>query len=68
MITEQQKYDSGILKNIGFTFLAPLGSIIFQVIVFKKHFLESNVFMGIIVGVMGCILIYLGRNSVKEKK
>ena len=67
MVTEEQKYDSGVLRNLGFAFLAPLGSIIFQTIVFKKHLLEGNFFMSIMVGVIGCILLYLGKTMIKEK-
>lgn len=67
MITEQQKYDSGILRNLGFAFLAPFGSIIFQGIVFKKAIWEGNLFIAIIVCVIGCILLYLGRVVLKDK-
>ena len=68
MITEQQKYDSGILRNLGFAFLAPIGSILFQGIVFKKDIFEGNLTVGIIVCVIGCILLYWGRIMIKEKK
>ena len=68
VITEEQKYDSGILKNVGFALLTPLGSILFQGIVFKKNIFEGNLALGIIVCVVGCVLLYLGRNAVKEKK
>ena len=68
MTTEEQKYDSNILKSIGFAFLTPIGSILFQGIVFKKDIFEGNLTVGIIVCVIGCILLYLGRNAVKEKK
>lgn len=68
MITEQQRYDSSILKSLGFAFLTPLGSIIFQEIVFNKSFLESNYVLGIIVLVVGSILIFLGRLQLMEKK
>ena len=68
MITEEQKYDSSTLKNIGFAFLAPLGSIAFQVIVFKKDFFDFNLFLGIIVSIVGAALIYLGRFVIKERK
>jgi len=68
MLTEEQKYDSSILKNLGFAFLAPLGSIAFQVIVFKKDFFDFNLFLGIIVSTVGAILIYLGRFVIKERK
>ena len=68
MTTEQQKYDSGIFKNIGLAFLAPIGSIVFQVVVFKKNLMDSNLTMGIIISVIGCILLYLGRVVIREKK
>ena len=68
MVSEQQEYDSSIFKNIGFAFLAPLGSILFQGIVFKKDIFEGNLTVGIIVCVIGCIMLYLGRHAVKEKK
>ncbi len=68
MTTEVQKYDSSILKSIGFAFLAPFGSIIFQEIVLNKSFLESNYGLGIMVLVIGLILIFLGRLRLMEKK
>ena len=68
MVSEEQKYDSNILRNIGFAFLAPLGSIAFQVIVFKKDFSDFNLFLGIIVSIVGTILIYLGRFVIKERE
>ena len=68
MITEEQKYDSSVFRNIGFAFLTPIGSIAFQAIVLKKPFLESNYIIGIIVLVIGSILIFLGRVAIKEKK
>lgn len=68
MITEEQKYDSNILKSIGFASLTPLGSILFQGIIFKKDIFDGNLTLGIIVCVIGCISLYLGRNAVKEKK
>lgn len=67
MVSEQQKYDSTTLRNVGFAFWAPLGSIGFQVIVFEKPYMDSNLFLAIIVFVIGCILIYLGRDAIKEK-
>ena len=67
VITEEQKYDSGIFRNIGFAFLAPIGSILFQGIVFKKDIFEGNLIVGIIVCVVGCFLLYLGRIAVREK-
>ena len=68
MTNELQKYDSGILRNLGFALLTPVSSIIFQGIVFKKPIWESNLLIGIIICVLGCILLYLGREVLKEKK
>lgn len=69
MITEEQRYYSGVLRNIGFAFLAPFGSIIFQSIVFKKNaLLESNLIVGIIVSMIGVLLIYFGTLPIKDKR
>lgn len=65
MTTEVQKYDSSILKSIGFAFLAPVGSILFQGIVFKKHIIDSSLTISIIVCVIG--LVFIGRCVLKEK-
>ena len=67
MITEEQKYDSNILRNVGFALLAPIGSILFQGIVFNKNVFESHFTVGIIVCVIGILLIYSGRQILKEK-
>ena len=67
MPTEEQKYDSITLRNLGFAFLAPVGSILFQGIVFKKHILDSSLTISIIVCVIGLILLYIGRCVLKEK-
>jgi hypothetical protein len=68
MVTELQKYDSGILRNLGFAFLAPVGSIAFQGIVFNKNIFNSQLFTSIIVCIIGCILLYLGRHPIQERK
>ena len=67
MITEVQKYYSSVLKNIGFAFLAPLGSIVFQLVVFSKGLLVKNVIMGIIFTGIGLLLIYLGSLPITER-
>ena len=67
MITEEQKYDSSILKSVGFAFLAPFGSIVFQNIVFKKLLTEGDLIKGIIICVVGLLLLYLGRCALKDK-
>lgn len=68
MITEDRKYLSTTLRNIGFAFLTPFGSIIFQWIVFKKgayfqHFLHS-----VLVLILGFILVYFEYRFVIEKR
>ncbi len=67
MITEVQKYYSGVLKNIGFAFLAPLGSMVFQLVVFSKGLLIKSIVLGIIFSVIGILLIYLGSLPIAEK-
>ena len=67
MVSEGQKYDSSTLKNLAFAFQAPLGSILFQGIVFKKDIFDSNLTMSIIVCVIGLILLYVGRCLLTEK-
>ena len=67
MVSEEQKYDSNALKNLAFALLAPLGSIIFQGIVFKKDIFDSNLIVSIIICVLGLILLYIGRCILKEK-
>lgn len=68
VVSEQQKYDSGVLRNLGFALLTPFGSILFQGIVFKKDIYEGNLTVGIMVCIIGCIMLYLGREAIKEKK
>ena len=41
MISEQQKYLSGTFKTFGFTFFAPIGSVLFQLLLFKKSVFEG---------------------------
>ena len=37
MVAEEQKYISGIYRNIAFSFLAPIGAVAFQYLVFGKY-------------------------------
>ena len=67
MLTEQQKYDSGVLRNFGFAFFTPVGSILFQGIVFNKNIYAGNLIVGIIIGIVGLFLLYLGRGAIREK-
>ncbi len=67
MITEQQKYLSGIFKGIGFAMLTPFGSVIFQWIVSKngayfEHFIDSMIVLFI-----GIVLMGIGYKYLEEK-
>ncbi len=66
MISEQQKYISGILRNLGFALLAPAGSIVFQQMVFQKalfnYFKEA-----VIVFLLGWVFMIGGFVALKEK-
>ena len=42
MITEGQRYISGIYKNLGFALLTPIGSIVFQALLFNKYFSDID--------------------------
>ena len=68
MVTEGQKYFSGILRNVGFAFLAPLGSLMFQTIVLKKGLLDGHFVWAMIVSLLGCLLFYFGYIPIKEKR
>ena len=69
MITEEQKYFSGIFRNLGFASLAPLGSIIFQTVVFRKNLLNSGYLdFAVIISVVSWLFFYLGYVYIKEKK
>ena len=66
MINERQKYISGILRNLGFTLLAPAGSIVFQQMVFQKalftYFKEA-----VLVFLLGWVFMIAGFVALKEK-
>lgn len=68
MATEEQKYLSVTLRNVGFAFLAPFGSIIFQWIVFKQGGYFEHLFYSVLVLFIGFILISIGYMCVIEKK
>lgn len=66
MISERQKYISGILRNLGFALLTPAGSIVFQQMVFQKalfnYFKEA-----VIVFLLGWVFMIGGFVTLKEK-
>ena len=67
MISEDKKYISGVLRTFGFAFFAPIGSILFQLLVFKKSLLDSYSLFSLLVSLVGALLLFIGYNIVKEK-
>ena len=69
MITEGQKYFSGIFRNIGFALLAPFGSIVFQAVVFKRDLFNSGYFwVAAIIVIISWLFFYLGYIFIREKR
>lgn len=68
MITEGNKYISGILRTIGFAFLAPIGSNAFQFLVFEKSIFAGHSNISLLVCAFGWVLIFWGYTYVKENK
>ena len=68
MVTEQQKYMSGIFRNVGFATLAPIGSMIFQYLLFEKIFSFDKVLICATISMLSYFLFFLGYNEIKEKK
>ena len=68
MITEGNKYISGMLRTIGLAFLAPIGSNAFQFLVFEKSIFAGHCLVSLLVCLFGWILIFLGYTYVKENR
>lgn len=60
MATERQKYTSTSLRNSGFAMMAPLASIIFQWVVFKKDLFLGHFSSAVILFLLGFLLIIAG--------
>ena len=67
MVSEDKKYISGVLRTFGFASFAPIGSILFQLLVFKKSLLDSYSTFSLLVSLVGVFLLFIGYNIVKEK-
>lgn len=67
MITEEQKYISGIFRNLGFAFLAPFGSMVFQFLLLEKIFPVDKVLYCVLISFLSWFLFFIGYNTVKEK-
>ena len=68
MISEQQKYISGIYRNIGFAVLAPFGSMVFQYLLFDKTFTLKKILICGAISASSWLLFFLGYNQIMEKK
>ena len=68
MINEERKYISGILRNIGFAFLSPVGAVAFQYLVFDKPYTIPKLLLCLLVSATSWIFFHIGYNYVREKK
>ena len=66
MITEKQKYLSGVYRNIGFALLAPFGSVLFQWFAFEKSPYFGHFVPAVIVSVLEILLIAVGYKILTE--
>ena len=67
MVTEKQKYISGVWRNIGFALLTPLASIIFQWLVFQKYTSFQHLALTVIPFTSGWLFIAYGYILLGEK-
>lgn len=68
MVTEKQKYVSSVFKNLGFSFLVPIGSMTFQYLLLEKRFSINKVIICSVISLLSWFLFYVGYNTVKESK
>ena len=68
MVTEQQKYFSGVLRAVGFALLIPASTIALQWFLLKKEVFFEHFFYAVIPFLLGWLLIYYGYTTLKEKK
>ncbi len=67
MVTEQQKYFSGILRTVGLALLAPACTIVFQWFILKKGVFFEHFFHAVIPFLLGWLIIFYGYTILKEK-
>lgn len=68
MNNKRWDYLSGVFRNIGFAFFAPLGSLLFQWLVFRKNIFEGQFYFSSIVFIFGIIFILIGCIILKEEE
>ena len=67
MNSRRQDYLSIACRNLCFAFFAPLGSIIFQWLVFKKDVSTGHLGFSILVLLIGSMFLALGYIMLREK-
>lgn len=67
MISEKQKYISGVWRNVGFALLTPSATIVFQRLVFEKNTAFNNFVITVIPFLLGWMFIAYGYILLKEK-
>jgi len=68
VVSEKQKYISGILRNIGFGLMAPIASISFQWLVFQKSTMLSYCAYSVLVFLLGLIFLAGGYTYLEVTK
>jgi len=68
VITEEQKYISGIYRNFGFACSSPIGAMAFQFLVFDKNFSMLKILFCLLISALSWVIFYIGYNYIKEKK
>ena len=68
MTNGRQDYLSVVFRNLGFAFFAPIGSIIFQWLVFKKDIFIGYFYFSAFAFLLGCAFIAIGCIILAETK
>lgn len=68
VITEQKKYISGVLRNIGFALLALSAFIVFQWIVFKKSLFLGHSSYAVVAFLLAWVFVISDYAALREKK
>ena len=68
MISEQQKYFSGILRTVGFALSAPACTIVFQWLVLQKGAYWEHFIHSVLISLLGVVFLVYGFIVVREKK
>ena len=64
----RQDYMSAVFRNIGFAFFTPVGSILFQWLVFRKEISEGHVYFSTVALLLGVLCILFGYIILRGEK